>query len=70
MIRGLFIGTDGSVQVLGEVGSLDAIIKAMREVLPQLEQQHRKAILDGMTEEQLMQALTQKKAEMQKLNQE
>jgi hypothetical protein len=62
MIKGLYIGEDGTVQILGEVTAFTNIIKSIQAVLPQLEEQQRKLLTEDLTEEDLMSLLTEKKA--------
>jgi hypothetical protein len=62
MIKGLYIGEDGTVQILGEVTAFTNIIKSIQAVLPQLEEQQRKLLTEDLTEEDLMRLLTEKKA--------
>lgn len=61
MIKGIYIGEDGTVQQIGQLTTLTNIIAAVKELLPQLEVEHRKSLTSELTEEELMALLTEKK---------
>lgn len=63
MIKGLFFSESGEVQQIGEITNLSSIISALEAVLPQLKEEHVKSILSKFTEEDLMRAISQRKAD-------
>lgn len=57
MIKGLLIFEQGGVQQIGEFSSLAGIISTMKQLLPELEAQEAKRVLDAMSDEELQNIL-------------
>ncbi len=62
MIRGLLFFEQGSVQQIGELSSLDLIIKTIKQVLPELEQQQRKILFDSLSTEEMAAVIKERQA--------
>lgn len=61
MINGVFIQDTGDVQVIGNVSSFAVVIKAMKQVLPQLEETERQRFVDQLSLEDLEKLIEMKK---------
>lgn len=62
MIKGILFFEDGNVQIIGDLSTARHIIASINTVLPQLQEQEKKALLDNISAEDLEKLLEQKRA--------
>lgn len=62
MIKGIFISEDGFIQALGEITTLEHIIKAMHRNLPEFERQEKERVLSSLGDEELEKLLQERKS--------
>lgn len=58
MINGLLILEQGGAQQIGELSSFQGIINTLKQILPDLEAQEAKRIIDQISDEDLQKILT------------
>ena len=61
MVNGILLLESGEVQMIGEIRSARNIIAAIQHILPQLIEQEKKVILDGLSARELEEILEQKR---------
>jgi len=64
MIKGLYISEDGMVQVIGDVRTFQTIIKAMINIIPQLQAQENQRLAQELDDEAIH-AILKARAEKQ-----
>ncbi len=61
MIKGILIFENGTIQQIGELTTLNSIIVAIKQILPELEEQEKKRVLDSISDDDIQQLLASRK---------
>lgn len=61
MIRGLLIFEQGGVQQIGELSSVQGIINTIKQILPELEAQEAKRVIEQISDEDLLKIIEVRK---------
>jgi hypothetical protein len=62
MINGILLFEQGGVQQIGELTTLDNIIKTIKLILPDLEKQQRKILFDSLSTEEMAAVIKEREA--------
>ena len=61
MVKGILILESGDVQQIGDLNSLAGIIVAIKQVLPQLEEQEAQRVIQQISDEDLQRIIAARK---------